>query len=277
MRRTSRNLGEQIDVLLRTGARIFHFDVGDGHFVEPITIGPDRAAGDLADRPRAGRRDRLPPDGRQPDPPLPADRARGRRQRHVPLRGGRRRARRRSRPRASTGCRSASRSTPRPSPRTSRRSPADADIVLCMSIHPGYSGQEFMDGGARAHRAPARGAARDDPRPGRRRRRQRQRPRGLRRGCDADRRGQRDLRPRGPAALVPPVGPSARVSYFERALELAERGRGKVEDHPLVGAVVVAGDEIVGEGWYEYARVDHARGRARSRRRASARAARRCT
>jgi ribulose-phosphate 3-epimerase len=33
-------LGEQIDVLLRTGARIFHFDVGDGHFVEPITAGP---------------------------------------------------------------------------------------------------------------------------------------------------------------------------------------------------------------------------------------------
>jgi len=34
------NLGEQVDMLLRTGARIFHFDVGDGHFVEPITIGP---------------------------------------------------------------------------------------------------------------------------------------------------------------------------------------------------------------------------------------------
>ena len=28
--------------------------------------------------------------------------------------------------------------------------------------------------------------------------------------------------------------------WFERALELAERGRGKVADHPLVGAVVVA-------------------------------------
>jgi ribulose-phosphate 3-epimerase len=33
-------LGEQIEVLLRAGARVFHFDIGDGHFVEPITIGP---------------------------------------------------------------------------------------------------------------------------------------------------------------------------------------------------------------------------------------------
>jgi ribulose-phosphate 3-epimerase len=34
------NLGEQVDVMLRAGARIFHFDVGDGHFVEPVTMGP---------------------------------------------------------------------------------------------------------------------------------------------------------------------------------------------------------------------------------------------
>ncbi len=33
-------LGEQIDALLRAGARVFHFDVGDGHFVEPVTMGP---------------------------------------------------------------------------------------------------------------------------------------------------------------------------------------------------------------------------------------------
>jgi ribulose-phosphate 3-epimerase len=33
-------LGEQIEVLARAGARIFHFDVGDGHFVPPITMGP---------------------------------------------------------------------------------------------------------------------------------------------------------------------------------------------------------------------------------------------
>jgi ribulose-phosphate 3-epimerase len=33
-------LGEQIDSLCRAGCRVFHFDVGDGHFVEPVTIGP---------------------------------------------------------------------------------------------------------------------------------------------------------------------------------------------------------------------------------------------
>jgi ribulose-phosphate 3-epimerase len=33
-------LGEQIETLLRAGARVFHFDVGDGHFVPPITVGP---------------------------------------------------------------------------------------------------------------------------------------------------------------------------------------------------------------------------------------------
>jgi ribulose-phosphate 3-epimerase len=34
------HLGEQVEILLRAGARVFHFDVGDGHFVEPITMGP---------------------------------------------------------------------------------------------------------------------------------------------------------------------------------------------------------------------------------------------
>jgi diaminohydroxyphosphoribosylaminopyrimidine deaminase/5-amino-6-(5-phosphoribosylamino)uracil reductase len=38
---------------------------------------------------------------------------------------------------------------------------------------------------------------------------------------------------------------------LQRALELAERGRGRVEHtHPLVGAVVVLDGEVVGEGWY---------------------------
>jgi diaminohydroxyphosphoribosylaminopyrimidine deaminase / 5-amino-6-(5-phosphoribosylamino)uracil reductase len=39
--------------------------------------------------------------------------------------------------------------------------------------------------------------------------------------------------------------------FLERALELAEHGRGTTHPNPIVGAVVVAGDEIVGEGWHE--------------------------
>ena len=33
-------LGQQIDQLLAAGVRAFHYDVGDGHFVEPIILGP---------------------------------------------------------------------------------------------------------------------------------------------------------------------------------------------------------------------------------------------
>lgn len=33
-------LGDQIEALLEGGCRIFHFDTGDGHFVPPVTIGP---------------------------------------------------------------------------------------------------------------------------------------------------------------------------------------------------------------------------------------------
>lgn len=40
-------------------------------------------------------------------------------------------------------------------------------------------------------------------------------------------------------------------AYIERALRLAERGRGLVSPNPLVGAVVVRAGEIVGEGWHE--------------------------
>jgi len=39
--------------------------------------------------------------------------------------------------------------------------------------------------------------------------------------------------------------------WLERALELAERGRGAVEPNPLVGAVVVKDGQFVGEGWHQ--------------------------
>jgi len=38
---------------------------------------------------------------------------------------------------------------------------------------------------------------------------------------------------------------------LERALELAERGRGTTYPNPVVGAVVVRDGEVVGEGWHE--------------------------
>jgi diaminohydroxyphosphoribosylaminopyrimidine deaminase/5-amino-6-(5-phosphoribosylamino)uracil reductase len=46
--------------------------------------------------------------------------------------------------------------------------------------------------------------------------------------------------------------------FYERALELAERGRGKTGHRPVVGAVVVRGGDVVGEGWYEEELVRHA-------------------
>ena len=46
---------------------------------------------------------------------------------------------------------------------------------------------------------------------------------------------------------------------FERALELAERGRGQVDHtHPVVGAVVERDGEVIGEGWYAGRGTPHA-------------------
>lgn len=52
------------------------------------------------------------------------------------------------------------------------------------------------------------------------------------------------------------------VSFMERALELAERGRGRVEPNPMVGAVAVSEGEIVGEGWHAEFGGEHAEVRA---------------
>jgi len=41
------------------------------------------------------------------------------------------------------------------------------------------------------------------------------------------------------------------TAFLERAFELAERGRGTTHPNPLVGAVLVADGELVGEGWHE--------------------------
>jgi diaminohydroxyphosphoribosylaminopyrimidine deaminase/5-amino-6-(5-phosphoribosylamino)uracil reductase len=46
--------------------------------------------------------------------------------------------------------------------------------------------------------------------------------------------------------------------HIERALELAERGRGTTRPNPVVGAVLVRDGEVVGEGWHERAGGPHA-------------------
>ena len=46
--------------------------------------------------------------------------------------------------------------------------------------------------------------------------------------------------------------------HMERALALAERGRGTTRPNPVVGAVLVRDGEVVGEGWHERAGGPHA-------------------
>jgi diaminohydroxyphosphoribosylaminopyrimidine deaminase / 5-amino-6-(5-phosphoribosylamino)uracil reductase len=76
-----------------------------------------------------------------------------------------------------------------------------------------------------------------------------------------------------PAAWLPPPALStpaphdrgANVSdeaYIERAISLAERGRGLVSPNPMVGAVVVVDRRVVGEGWHEGPGTPHAEIRA---------------
>ena len=137
------NLGEQVDVLLRTGARVFHFDVGDGHFVEPITIGPivlEKVA------PLVHAMDGAMDCHLMVDNPV----------RHFPQiakAGGDSVTFHFEAVEDVPGTIAAAREhglqvgvafNPETEPEDVAKVSTDADIVLCMSIHPGYSGQEFM-------------------------------------------------------------------------------------------------------------------------------------
>ena len=47
-------------------------------------------------------------------------------------------------------------------------------------------------------------------------------------------------------------------SFMSRALELAEKGRGKVSPNPMVGCVLVKHGEIIGEGYHKEFGAPHA-------------------
>ena len=136
-------LGEQIDTLLRAGVRVFHFDTGDGHFVEPVTIGPIvlesiadqiHAAGGVVDAhlmvsdpvhhfpqfARAGA-DSVTFHVEAVDDVAATIAA----ARELGLQAG-------------------VAFKPETEPAAVAEVAGDADLVLCMSIEPGYSGQSFM-------------------------------------------------------------------------------------------------------------------------------------
>jgi ribulose-phosphate 3-epimerase len=136
-------LGAQIQPLLNAGARIFHFDVGDGHFIEPITMGPVvlraiapqiRAAGGVIDvhlmvtNPAHHFRQMKEAGGdsvtfhvETTDEPWNLIN-----QAH------------------SLGLAVGVAFNPGTPVEDAVAASLGADLVLCMSIHPGYSGQEFM-------------------------------------------------------------------------------------------------------------------------------------
>ena len=48
------------------------------------------------------------------------------------------------------------------------------------------------------------------------------------------------------------------IQYMQRALELAQLGRGSVSPNPMVGCVIVHNDTIIGEGWHRLYGEGHA-------------------
>jgi ribulose-phosphate 3-epimerase len=135
-------LGEQVDVLLGAGCRIFHFDVGDGHFVEPVTIGPVVLE---AIAPRVHAAGGVLDCHLMVDNPL----------RHFPQiarAGGDSATFHFEVVEDVAATIAAAREhglqvgvafNPESEPEDVAAVAGDADIVLCMSIHPGYSGQKF--------------------------------------------------------------------------------------------------------------------------------------
>lgn len=136
-------LGEQIETLARAGVRVFHFDVGDGHFVPPITVGPIvlQSISPLVHRLGCVLDCHLMVEA--PERHFEAIAKAGgdsvtihyeacedlpdvyRRARELELGVG-------------------LAFNPETSPADAARAADGVDLVLCMSINPGYSGQQFM-------------------------------------------------------------------------------------------------------------------------------------
>jgi ribulose-phosphate 3-epimerase len=138
------HLGDQIEALLDAECRVFHFDVGDGHFVEPITMGPIvlQSIAPLVHR-RGGVLDvhlmvENPVKYFAPVAEAGGDSVTF----HFEAVGDVAATIRAARER---GLEAGVAFNPETSPDAVAELAADADLVLCMSIHPGYSGQPFQE------------------------------------------------------------------------------------------------------------------------------------
>jgi ribulose-phosphate 3-epimerase len=140
-----RRLGAQIDALLATGCRVFHFDCGDGHFVPPVTMGPvvlRSIAPSIHET--GGRLDcHLMVDDPVHHLEEFASSGADSITFHVEAAGDPAGVAARAREHGlGVGIAFNPETTPERAAEVALE--ADADIVLCMSIHPGYSGQSFM-------------------------------------------------------------------------------------------------------------------------------------
>jgi ribulose-phosphate 3-epimerase len=136
-------LGAQLETLHAAGAKVFHFDVGDGHFIPEITIGPVVAASVSPLLRGWGARLDCHLMVREPEQHFEAIAKAGGDSVtfHVEVCDEPARAIASAR---SLGLGVGIALNPGTAVEEAVAAAEGADLVLCMSIHPGYSGQEFM-------------------------------------------------------------------------------------------------------------------------------------
>jgi ribulose-phosphate 3-epimerase len=136
-------LGAQIEQLLAAGVQTFHFDVGDGRFVEPVTMGPI-VLESIAPLIHAGR---ATIDCHlmvvEPEKHIPQLASAGADSVTFHVEAAHDPSRPMTAARA-LGLGVGVAFNPETSVARALESAQSADFVLCMSIHPGYSGQPFM-------------------------------------------------------------------------------------------------------------------------------------
>jgi ribulose-phosphate 3-epimerase len=137
-------LGDQVDALLDADCLVFHFDVGDGHFIEPITMGPI-VLQSIAPQvhARGGAMDvhlmvESPAKYFEPVKKAGGDSVTFHFEAVDDVGATIAAAR-------AQGLQAGVAFNPETSPDDVAAVASEADIVLCMSIHPGYSGQPFQD------------------------------------------------------------------------------------------------------------------------------------